>query len=414
MKKKLLRQMLNEWRSNVWIVIEFIIVSVVLWYISDYLFATYSMANRPKGFDSEHCYLLTLHDLTSQSPEFIENRTIEQKAEDLREIMERLRRRPEIEAVSLSINSYPYNGSDSEISFGYDSIRNSGLHRVATADFVKVFRYEGINGETPEQLAKELEEGKILLSDNFFTYSNAKALRVSEIGPDRIYLDNDTSFIQTGTPLKPVRYDDFHKWSVFALFSRETESPQAMLWMSELCIRVRPDMDKDIIQTLMKEAQTQFHVGNFVLNDVESFDSIRQQYHQGDYDRRRNYLVGLGFMMLNIFLGLLGTFWFRTQQRVQEVALRKVNGATDRSVFGRLVSEGLLLLAAATPIAVCIDAILAKYEFNEWLDGYLVWSHLAVNAAITFVLMALMVVAGILFPAWRAMKIQPAEALKDE
>ena len=81
-----------------------------------------------------------------------------------------------------------------------------------------------------------------------------------------------------------MRYDDFHKWSVFALFSRETESPQAMLWMSELCIRVRPDMDKDIIQTLMKEAQTQFHVGNFVLNDVESFDSIRQQYHQGDYD----------------------------------------------------------------------------------------------------------------------------------
>lgn len=184
--------------------------------------------------------------------------------------------------------------------------------------------------------------------------------------------------------------------------------------MNELCIRVRPDMDKDIINSLMSEAQTQFHVGNYILNNVQSFDDIRDAYQEDDYDRQRNYYVGMGFMLLNIFLGLLGTFWFRTQQRVQEIALRKVNGATNSSVFARLVSEGLILLVIATPIAFVIDALLAKYELNTWLNGYFVWKNIIINASIAFVLMAVMVIAGIYFPALRAMKIQPAEALKDE
>ena len=35
MKKKLLRQILNEWHTNVWLALEFLVVSVVLWYICD-------------------------------------------------------------------------------------------------------------------------------------------------------------------------------------------------------------------------------------------------------------------------------------------------------------------------------------------------------------------------------------------
>lgn len=414
MKKKLIRQMLNEWRSNVWIVIEFIIVSVVLWYISDYLFAQYSISAEPKGFDTEHCYLLTLQELTDKSPEYIADRTPEQMAEDRYEILNRLKRRPEVEAASYSQNSYPYNSSNSGLSAKYDSIWAHGLRRVATSEFPIVFRYEGINGETPEQIAKELEDGKILFSDNFFTYRRSDAKLVQDIEKGTIAVERDSMFVETGTPLKPVRYSDFSPWSSFGLFTEKAAGSSFILWMDELCIRVRPDMDKDIINSLMSEAQTQFHVGNYILNNVQSFDDIRQAYQQGDYDQQRNYYVGMGFMLLNIFLGLLGTFWFRTQQRVQEIALRKVNGATNSSVFARLVSEGLILLVIATPIAFVIDALLAKYELNTWLYGYFVWKNLVINALIAFALMAIMVVAGIFFPANRAMKIQPAEALKDE
>ena len=419
MKKKLFRQMLNEWRSNLWIFVEFLIVSVVLWYIADYFYATLSTRLRPRGFDTEHCYLLNLYEITDKSPLFIPDQTTEQKSEAKNEIMERLRRRPEVEAVSYSQNAYHYNGSNGYITFQYDTIIGSGLRRLVTPDFVKVFRYQGIDGETPDQLARELADGKILLTDNFFVNGakkGNKGKKLSELGSIEISMPDDSAWtFRTGTPLFPMRYSDYTTWNLAAVLSPEAvRNPHMIVWMNELCIRVKPDMDHDIIETLMKEAQTQFHVGNYILTDVRSFDDIREAFQRTETNTERNYIVGMLFLLLNIFLGLLGTFWFRTQQRVKEVALRKVNGATSGQIFSRLITEGLVLLVIATVPALVVDYFLANAEVGTWADGYFTWPRLLICGGIAFLLMIIMVVLGIWFPARRAMKVDPARALADE
>lgn len=419
MKKKLFRQMLNEWRSNLWILLEFLIVSVVLWYIADFFYATLSTRLRPRGFDTEHCYLLKLYEITDKSPLFIPDQTTQDMADAKYEIMERLRRRPEVEAVSYSNNSYHYNGSNSSITFQYDTIVASGLQRFVTPDFVKVFRYHGINGETPEQLAKELEEGKLLLTDNFFVNGaprDKRGKRLSELGSISVFMPDDTvNVFHPGTPLFPARYSDYLTWDVAALISPAMlQNPRQVVWMNELCIRVKPEMDRDIVETLMKESQTQFHVGNYILTDVKSFDDIREAFQRTETNTERNYIVGMLFLLLNIFLGLLGTFWFRTQQRVKEVALRKVNGATSAQVFSRLITEGLVLLVIATIPALIADYFLAKAEVGTWADGYFTWPRLLICGAMAFLLMIIMVVLGIWFPARKAMKVDPARALADE
>ena len=66
-------------------------------------------------------------------------------------------------------------------------------------------------------------------------------------------------------------------------------------------------------------------------------------------------------LLLNIFLGLLGTFWFRTQQRRGEIALHKAMGATDGAVFGRLMSEGMFLLLI----------LFMATNFGSWLFGHI-------------------------------------------
>ena len=38
MTKKLLIQIKNEWLSNLWLVLELLVVSVVMWYVVDYLY----------------------------------------------------------------------------------------------------------------------------------------------------------------------------------------------------------------------------------------------------------------------------------------------------------------------------------------------------------------------------------------
>ena len=52
---------------------------------------------------------------------------------------------------------------------------------------------------------------------------------------------------------------------------------------------------------------------------------------------------------------------------------------------------------------------------NAWRNGTtLEWDRLLLCAGTAFVLTGLMIVIGIWYPARRAMRVQPAEALHDE
>lgn len=418
MNKKLFTQIRNEWRSNLWLALELLVVSVVMWYIIDMLYCRVATYMEPRGFDTEHCYLIDMGVLTDKSPDYTPYSDTHKQSDEVREMVERLRHRPEVEAVSLSLSAYPYNGSNSTAKVEYDTLRAPywTIRRIATPDFVRVFRYRGTRGETPEQLAEILERGDFLASENLF--SKYGMSMTSLIGKKEFYILGDTT--QTyclGAVLQNVRYDDF-------MSARSSYSMMINMnyfddgWWNadrELCVRVRADRDQNFMENLKADSEKQFRIGNLYISDIKSFKDIRRSFQQGETSQMRNLVVGMGFLLLNIFLGLLGTFWFRTQQRRGEIALHKAMGATDGAVFGRLMSEGIFLLLIVTVLAVIIDIVLAHFELNSWRNGTtLEWPRLAFCVASTFILIAAMIGVGIGIPARRAMKVQPAEALHDE
>lgn len=417
MNKKLFTQIRNEWRSNLWLALELLVVSVVMWYIIDLLYCRLATYMEPRGFDTEHCYLIDMGVLTDKSPDYTPYSDTHKQTDEVRELVERLRRRPEVEAVSLSQNSYPYNGSNGSAEVDYDTLHAPRwtIRRIVTPDFVRVFRYQGTRGETPEQLAALLEKGEFLASDNL--YRKYDVPMTSLVGQEFTLFDDSTWIVRLGAALQNVRYDDF----------RQARSSYSMVynmnqwgdeWISadlELCVRVRADRDQNFMENLKADSEKQFRIGNLYISDIKSFKDIRHSFQQGETSEMRNLVMGMGFLLLNIFLGLLGTFWFRTQQRRGEIALHKAMGATDGAVFGRLMSEGMFLLLMVTVPAVIIDVLLAHFELNSWRNGTtLEWPRLAFCVAATFVLIASMIGVGIGIPARRAMKVQPAEALHDE
>lgn len=415
MNKKLFTQIRNEWRANLWLALELLVVSVVMWYIIDLLYCRLATYLEPRGFDIEHCYLIDMGLLTDKSPDYrpdADNRVA------VLEMAERLRRRPEVEAVSLSRNSYPYNGSNSDLRAMYDTLRSDrAIWRMATPDFVRVFRYRGTRGETPEQLAEILERDELLASDNLFAKYGIRLTTL--VGRDDFYLSIDTTAnFRLGAALQNVRYDDFSqaRFCRSVLFDLAQVNGGAYIGPgNELCLRVKADQDHGFIDRLKADSESQFRIGNLYISDICSFADIRRSYQQLEMNQLRNYLVGMGFLLLNIFLGLLGTFWFRTQQRRGEIALHKVHGASNGAVFSRLLSEGFLLLLVVTLPALVIDYALAAAELNAWRNGTtLEWDRLLLCAAASFLLIALMIAIGIWYPARKAMQVQPAEALHDE
>lgn len=414
MQKKLFTQIRNEWRGNLWLALELLVVSVVLWYIIDMLYCSLATYNEPRGFDTGHCYLIEMGVLTDKSPDY---KSGTDWHDDILTLAERLRHRPEVEAVSLSQNSYPYNGSNSTDPVQYDTLRSPGwtIRRLVTPDFVRVFRYRGAQGETPEQLAEMLRKGEFLASDNLY---RRYGIRMTSLVGKDFHLFGDTTYsFRLGAALQNVRYSDFQqaRSSYSFVYNIEQLDRGFINPDNELCVRVKENMDKDFIARLKADSESQYRIGNIYIADIRSFTDIRRSYQQSMMNELRNYTVGMAFLMLNIFLGLLGTFWFRTQQRRSEIALHKAMGATDGAVFGRLMSEGMFLLLMVTVPAVIIDVLLAHFELNSWRNGTtLEWPRLAFCVAATFVLIAAMIGIGIGLPARRAMRVQPAEALHDE
>ena len=415
MNKKLFTQIRNEWRSNIWILVELLIVSVVMWFITDYIYVQVINYKAPRGFDISHCYLIKMGKLTPNSHEYNAADTTDN--DDRAELLKRIQHRPEIEAASLSNNSYPYDGSNSTMLLSYDTIKVGNdewvLRRLVTPDFVRVFRYQGANGETPEQLADLLSKDNILLSDNIFNEHKKTSLR--EFIGKGFHIDVDTtkSYI-LGASIEPVKYNDFQssKYLYTCIVKLGKENYKDM---DELCVRVKDNMDHDFIENIYRDADKQLRVGNLYISDVQSFKDIRTSFQRLQMNTVRNFIAGGFFLMLNIFLGILGTFWFRTQQRRGEIALFKSIGSTNRNVFIRQISEGIILLSIATIFATIIDINLAFANLNAVHDGtYLEPIRFIITILISYLLTAIMIIIGTWFPARKAMAIQPAEALHEE
>ena len=111
---QLLKQIWNERRSNGWLWSELLIVFVVLWYVVDWTYVTARTYYEPVGFDITDTYYLELSLKNDKSNSY---RSKEQKStslgQDIIELTNRLRRLPEVEAVSISNNARPYIGSNS-------------------------------------------------------------------------------------------------------------------------------------------------------------------------------------------------------------------------------------------------------------------------------------------------------------
>lgn len=113
---------------------------VVLWYVVDWTYVTARTYYEPVGFDITDTYYLELSLKNDKSNSYLSK---EQKStslgQDIIELTNRLRRLPEVEAVSISNNARPYIGSNSGSMLRIDTLVSNPLRRSVTPDFFRSF-----------------------------------------------------------------------------------------------------------------------------------------------------------------------------------------------------------------------------------------------------------------------------------
>lgn len=421
MVKHILTIIKNQRKNYLWILIELLVVFICLWYIVDYTGTYLYIRRQPVGFNIEHTYKLTLNEYTSDNAQYIssENKhtTI---GEDLLNLQKNIRLHPDIEAVSISKYSQPYAATQytNKRKFSQIHLNDSSVFMQRyeiSPSFFRVFRISAQAGSI-EKLEKNLSPQTIILSQE-----GEKRLIPGSSGIGKwVNIDKDALSRQITAICSPIRNTEYFKAEpcFYILLQDEhiaSELNSNNLGEMELCIRVKPEKDNaEFPSCFLNDLTWQTNIGNLYVIDVLPTSVIRKTIISPMTSKFRPRLLMLFFLLVNIFLGISGVFWHRTQHRHEELGIRMAFGANRNNLHILLIGEGVLLLTIITIPAtiMCFNICLAELIDTYWMDFTAV--RFLTSIFVTYLLMAIMIISGIWYPAHLAMRLKLVEVLSYE
>lgn len=409
MKRNLIKQIIYEWRTNVWLVIELAVVTLAVWAVLSVLWVQNKGFIQPRGFDPVDVYSITVNSINPSSPYYLPDYK-DNYFEDRDELIHRLKQNPNVEDVSLVENMMPYNynymGNILQIEGEPDSVFFSGNFRVAQPGIIKILGIKSMTGKSPEQLTEMLARGEVLIapSDNYEEkYGPTRNL----IGRNVFLFGREEHKAKVGDMIQEVRRTDYEPARGGMVLIPFEKYP---FKYGDIALKVKPGRSEAFEKNL-KEDRSLTNLRNVFLSDIKKLTDIGESLHRATETNIRLNLGVSFFLLVTVFLGLLGSFWFRIQQRTSEIAIRKTFGAKDSDLFRRIIGEGMvLLLAALILVSASVWPFIGK--INEYLNENW-WIFLALEG-ITAGAIAIGIVLSLWYPAYRAMHIEPAIAIKSE
>ncbi len=151
-----------------------------------------------------------------------------------------------------------------------------------------------------------------------------------------------------------------------------------------------------------------------------------------------NQVQNTGFMEMGIVIVadcimVLFIMLYTVRERTKEIGTLKAMGASNGAIIGQFMLEGTLLSLIAGAIGIAIGSVVATSLASLLLprlnifgadlvmtnDGHLISAPIAVTMTPELILLSLgtavmLGALGSLYPAWRAARIRPAEAMRYE
>lgn len=421
----------NLWarrRRNGWLLAELIVVSIVTWAILDPVIVVTYDRSIPLGYDADRLCLITLSNLKPQAPGY------DEQAEDSAVVMSTY-----LNLVRLA-GDYPgVESATPVVGFCYpNSIGNGTTTLFAEGDslpvavmlmsflphtrFFETYGFRPGQGLTPAQLSdKDYTESDIILTENiaekFFHTKNAAGRRCMRYDSTFLSVTGMVGTFKASSDWRPnavcfqpmisIDMDDIADDARILLRLKEGVSTKRFL--------------HDFQPWMVKELRG----GNLFARDVRSYEKlIADREATGTTSLYRRNLAMAAFFLINLCLGVIGTFWLQTRTRRGEVGVMLSFGSTPGRIVKMLMGEGAVLTFVST-LTGCL--LYLQYALKEGLevgtnggqviDDYWVMNftqHFLIVSCIVFFILLVVVLVGIYIPARKISRIPPTEALRDE
>lgn len=424
----------NLWarrRRNGWLLAELILVSVVSWIILDPVVVVTHDRHLPLGYDADRLCIVSLSALQPQAsgydPQAQDSSVL---VDDYMQFVRHIQDYPGVEKAAplfgMCYPNAPGNSSHDMYAEG-DTLKVMVLtmNFLPHTRFFETYGFSPGKGRTPEQLSDyDYQKNDIVLTENgletFFHdkdpgnkqcwYRESKdTIRqriIGTIGTFKAYSDWRPVTV-VFEPIHTINTADIPEYAQVLVRLEEGVSMKRFL--------------HDFRSWMVKELR----FGNLFARSVQSYEEAiaDMEYSDAAAIYRRN-LAMAAFFLINLCLGVIGTFWLQTRTRREEVGVILSFGGTPGYIVRMLMGEGTLLTFVAVFIGCLIYLQYAIKDGlilgNTWIDStetYWVTNfpqHFLIVSFIVFLIMLAVVLIGIYIPARKISRIPPTEALRDE
>jgi len=386
--------------------------------------------------DTNNTYMLQMAILPDKHPDFsLQEAQPSAAIQNFRRIINRLKERPEIESITIvpDYSSFSETGSFSSTDYrnteDTTKIAEAQFVRFITGeDYLKVFRHTTNNGQK-------------LASVNDYNWNDPANVLITRMlekqlfaGQSAIGKTIERTYKDPAAPRDQYRVigilDDVKRFDYlrpYGMVFRTEQLDESNFYYCVIGFRTKGNIPASkYIPDFKKEMSSTLKIGNYYLAGLTSFTQLIEEtdYRTGitnDIRLRSSLMI---FFLINITLCVLGVFWYRVNIRREEIGIRRAMGSDAAGIRKLFIIEGLILLTIVVPLAMIIETQFIANglidtlgrdpkSYGNYLPDHTIVRFLITNL-ITWMLLAVMMIFAIWYPARTASRITPVEALRDE
>ena len=437
MIKTIFKQIWNQRKMNLWIFLELLAVSFFLWLVLDPVYVLNVNKQTKRGYESEGRYVLDLSRYSKGHGDYDTTETMTLQKEALMRIARIVRNQPEVKSISISgSNAFP-NGSGFYGHHFYADTTQAAMEQGAYAQWTMNYAEDGSQFFQTYGM-KDARNGQELIvpsgiADPPRCYISAELARklygtVDVVGK-KIFLGGKDISEEIAGVFEDYKHRDYNQPLPFVVRFKKDLVPTFGFLEYAVVLCLKEGVNTEAFEVrFMKEVAPQLKQGNYYLNKLRTFEEVGDNLakSQGIHVKLNTQFSLAAFALLCIFLGTLGTFWVRCDDRRQDIGVMRSLGASKATIIRQFFVETGLLVTLAF---VCALPLLMHYVHESGMyyaiitdepkESLTVWwletiPHFCMVSLLTYAILLLIALLGTYIPVSRAAKVLPADALRDE
>ena len=447
--RKILNNLWSQRTNNVWLFLELIVVCFVAWTQLDPIIVQLYYRSLPSGIDGERMVVANILSTQpyetaddSMTQEEINNQYMKREAQYVVEANVIKRQLLAIDGVEQASIADPamglyartdlFGGSSypNMLRFAWqnDTVLAYDICYSMDEHFFETYGIQPIAGCKTSKELSDIDQGWIVsqsLAEHYFGSVEAainKELKAAS------FVD-----IDWGQPIVAVVNDvhvsekDYNTWAVYSNNGTIRYDASQNL----VVLRLKPGVNPRRFAEEQNLTPWNYATDHYAVASFTAYDDIGSARNQFaaptlSYDFNLQIATAL-FFLVNLCLGVIGTFWMQTKRRTEESGIMRAFGATKRRIMGMFLAEGFVLTTLSIIITcilylnyvktglgeLCIPLQAPQFEPDPtWVADKPL--HFCVIAGLVYLIILIVVSIGILIPSWNIVRTKPVEALREE